>query len=107
MRGRDGKGVKIGILTWPLSAKQIFACFLLTTAHLNQARSMSRSSSSSLALDEGMRPMLMTGVSALSKRRTLETSSPAVTVRVRPVKEVSRDCGVEGGCDGAIRLPAT
>ena len=32
--------------------------------------------------------MLMTGVSNLSKRRTLEMSSPAVIVRVRPVKEI-------------------
>ena len=54
-----------------------------------------------------MRPMLITGVSDLLKRRTLETSSPVVTVRVRPVNGEEEDCEIGGGYDGAIRLPVT
>jgi len=54
-----------------------------------------------------MRPMLITGVYDLSKRRTLEISSPAVTVRVRPASENWESCEMGGGYDGAIRLPAT
>ena len=44
-----------------------------------------------------MRPMLMTGVSDLSKRRTLEMSSPAVMVRVRPVNGNLEQYEIGGG----------